>query len=65
MTLRDIPLSSSLSDLSLTTVISSDVSTYKSDFDIDYFHVTKFDFDSEFDFFRYSHALLLNVVVFI
>jgi hypothetical protein len=37
---------------------SSDVSIYESDFD--YFHVTKFDFD----FFRHSYALLLNVVVF-
>jgi hypothetical protein len=43
--------------------IVSDVSIYKSHFDIDfdYFHVTKFDFD----FFRYSHVLLLNVVVII
>jgi hypothetical protein len=32
-------------------LICSDVSIYKSDFDFDYFRVTKFDFDSDFDFF--------------
>jgi hypothetical protein len=41
-------------------MLINDVSIYKSDFDFDYFHVTKFDFD----FFRYSYTLLLNVVVF-
>jgi hypothetical protein len=49
-------------NLSLQKIIDSDVSIYKSDFSFDYFHVTKFYFD--FDFFRYSYALLINVVVF-
>jgi hypothetical protein len=43
-------------------LIISDVSIYKSDFD--YFRVTKFDFNSDFDCFLYSYVLLLNVFVF-
>jgi hypothetical protein len=44
----------SINDSILNCLLTSDVSIYKNDlkFDFNYFHVTKFDFDSNLDFFN-------------